>query len=136
MRLLQLRILYEQIVEESIFWNGFGLYASRENLKKRHLKFDTYHGYHTKNYHNQYAQIFSETGIFGLSLLVLILLINFMKALKLKSFLFLSFAITIPILFFSESFLWVHRGIIFFILLYCLFNRTAFENLNSKANKL
>jgi len=134
-RLLQLRILHEQIEEESIFWQGFGLFTSRDNLKKRHLKFNTYFGYHTYNYHNQYAQIFSEAGIFGLLLLVLMLFYNFKKALKTKNFLFISFAIIIPIVFLTESFLWVQRGIIFFTVFYCLLNRTNFNSLKRYNNK-
>ncbi len=126
-RLLQLRILYEQIEEESIFWKGFGLFASRENLKKRHLDLNTYKGYHGYNYHNQYAQILSEIGVFGLLLLVLMLYLNLKEALKSRNFLFLSFAIIMPLVFVTESFLWVHRGIFFFILFYCLLNRTDYN---------
>jgi len=133
-RLLQVRILCEQIEEESIFWKGFGLFASRENLKKRHLDYNTYYGYHTYNYHNLYAQFFSELGVFGFLLLVLLLLINFTNALKVKWFVFIVFATTMPLLFLTESFLWVHRGIIFFILFYSLFNRTVFDNLKASDN--
>lgn len=133
-RLLQARILCEQIDQESILWKGFGLFASRENLKKRHLEFNTYYGYHSYNYHNQYAQFLSELGVFGLMGLILLLSTNFLRALKSKWLVFIAFAITIPLLFLTESFLWVHRGVIFFILLYCLFNRTVFDNLNPTDN--
>ena len=81
-RLLQLRILKEQVEEESVFWKGFGLFASKENLKKRHLELNTYKAFHNYNYHNQYAQTFSEIGIFGLLLLIAMLLIIFIRALK------------------------------------------------------
>ncbi|OUS02411.1 hypothetical protein A9Q86_03975 [Flavobacteriales bacterium 33_180_T64] len=128
-RLLQARILCEQIEQESILWKGFGLFASRENLKKRHLEFNTYYGYHSYNYHNQYAQVLSELGVFGLMGILLLLCANFLKALKSKWLVVIAFAITIPLLFLTESFLWVHRGVIFFILLYCLFNRTVFSDL-------
>lgn len=66
---LQLMIFKEQLEEESIFWKGFGLFASRENLKIRHLKFNSYFGFHDYNYHNQYAQVFAEIGILGLILI-------------------------------------------------------------------
>ena len=131
-RLLQTRILFEQIEEENILLGGFGLFASRENLKQRHLNFNTYYVYHTYNYHNQYAQTLSETGIFGLLLLMYMLATNFKTALKTKDFLFICFALTIPLVFITESFLWVHRGIIFFIVLYCLFNRTEYTFFNKK----
>lgn len=126
-RLLQARIFYEQLEEDSIFWKGFGLFASRENVKKRHLEYNTYFVFHQYNYHNQYIQIFSEAGIFGLIILIIMLIINFIKAKKSRHFVFISFSIVIPLLFFSESFLWVHRGVLFFTLFYCLMHRTNFN---------
>ena len=127
-RLLQLRILKEQVEEESIFWKGFGLFASREDLKKRHLEFDTYSAFHNYNYHNQYAQIFSETGIFGLILLITTLIIAFIKALQSKNFLVIMFSVAMGAIFFTESFLWRQQGLFLFIILYCLTLRTSFES--------
>lgn len=125
-RLLQLRILKEQVEEESIFWKGFGLFASRENLKKRHLEFDTYPGFHDYNYHNQYAQVLSETGIFGLCLLIIMLLMPLYKALKSKNFLFIMFYILVGSVFFTESLLWRQQGLFLFLILYCLTIRASF----------
>ena len=121
-RLLQLRVLSEQIHEKKIFWTGFGLFASRKSLDEYHTKYNTYRAFHNYNYHNMYAQIFSETGFFGLLLLVLLLLINFINALKSRSFIFILFSISMPIWFITESVLWVQRGVLFFIVFYCLFN--------------
>jgi len=121
-RLLQLRILNEQIQEDAIFWKGFGLFASRENMKKRHQEFNIYKGFHDYNYHNQYAQILSETGIFGLILILLMLMCAFANAWKSKSFLFLMFCITMSLLFFTESLLWRQKGLFLFVVLYSLFN--------------
>ncbi|RBP34662.1 O-antigen ligase-like membrane protein [Oceanihabitans sediminis] len=125
-RILQLRILKDQIEEEDIFWRGFGLYASRENLRERHLNFNTYKGYHEYNYHNLYAQFLSELGIFGLLYLLVILVLNTRKAIKSKVFLFLVFNIIFMMMFLTESFLWVHRGMFLFIIFFCLFNSTMF----------
>lgn len=133
-RLLQLRILKEQLQEEAIFWKGFGLFASKDNIKKRHLELNTYPGFHIYNYHNQYAQIFSETGIFGLLLLVCMLGVLFAGALNSNSFLFIMFSFTITFVFFTESLLWRQTGLFLFIVLYCLFNRTVFENKVVKIN--
>jgi O-antigen ligase len=130
-RLLQLRILKEQIEEEQIFWKGFGLFASKDNIKKRHQEFNTYPGFHSYNYHNQYAQIFSETGIFGLGLLLSMLGVLFVGAINSKNFLFLMFSITATIVFFTESLLWRQSGLFLFIILYCLFNRISLENKKS-----
>jgi O-antigen ligase len=126
-RLLQLRILKEQIKEEGIFWKGFGLFASKDNIKKRHLEFNTYPGFHSYNYHNQYAQTLSETGILGLLLLLSMLVVLFVNAFKSKSYLFIMFSITIAFIFFTESLLYRQTGLFLFIILYCLFNRTSFE---------
>lgn len=131
-RLLQLRILKEQMEEESIFWQGFGLFASKNNIEKRHLEFNTYPGFHSYNYHNLYAQIFSETGIIGLLLLLSMLVVLFVRALKSKRFLFIMFSITIAFVFFTESLLYRQSGLFLFIVLYCLLNRTLFENINHK----
>lgn len=127
-RLLQLRILKDQIEEERIFWKGFGLFASKDNLKKRHLEFKTYPGFHSYNYHNQYAQIFSETGVFGLSLLLGMLVVLFTVALNSKNFLIIMFSFTITFVFLTESLLWRQTGLFLFIIMYCLFNRTLIEN--------
>jgi O-antigen ligase len=129
-RLLQLRNLKAQIEEDDIFWKGFGLFASRENLKERHLAFNTYYGYHGYNYHNMYAQIFSELGIFGFLILLLILILGFAKANKSKSFLYFAFYVLMTMTFLTESFLWVQRGLFLFIIMHCILNRTVFSNLN------
>ena len=133
-RILQLRILKDQIQEENIFWKGFGLYASRNNLKERHLDFNTYYGYHSYNYHNMYAQILSELGIFGLLFLLLILILNIKKAIQSKNFLFVIFNVIFAMIFLTESLLWVHRGIFPFIILFCLLNRTKFTHLQATGN--
>mgnify|MGYP001086961592 CR=1 FL=1 len=119
-RLMQLRILKEQIKDESIFFKGFGLFASKNNLVKRHEEFDTYFKFHDYNYHNQYAQMLSEMGIFGLILLMIILINIWRKALKTKNFLFLMFAVMITFVFFTESVLWRQRGLFLFIIFYAL----------------
>jgi len=126
-RLLQLRILKEQIQEESILIKGFGLFASRDNIRLRHQKFNIYEGFHDYNYHNQYAQILSETGIFGLILLIAILLFSFINALKSREFLFLMFCFSFSLMFFTESLLWRQKGLFLFVILFCLFNRTFFK---------
>lgn len=125
-RALQLRFLFDQIKEDNILFNGFGLFASRENLTKRHIKLGTYPSYHDYNYHNMYAQMISELGLLGLSVLIVMLISNCYKSIKNRTFLFLSFSIIMLFWFFSESVLWVQRGLFFFIIFHCLLNRTKF----------
>lgn len=130
-RLLQLRILKEQLREEKIFWKGFGLFASKDNIKKRHEEFKTYPSFHSYNYHNQYAQILSETGIIGLVLLLSMLFVLFKEAYNSKNYLFFMFSITIATVFFTESLLWRQSGLFIFVILYCLLNRTQFKTLET-----
>jgi len=127
-RLLQLRILSDQLKEEDIFFKGFGLFASRENLRDRHINYNTYYGFHKYNYHNQYAQIIAELGIIGLLLLFSVLFLNIKNALRAKHTAFIFFSISMALLFMTESFLWTQRGLFFFIIVYCLFNRTDFKS--------
>lgn len=129
-RLLQLRILKDQIEEDGVFWKGFGLFASRENLIKRHTAFNTYYGYHSYNYHNMYAQIFSELGILGLLILLLILILGLLKSIKIKHFFYFTFYLLMTMTFLSESFLWVQRGLFLFVIMHCVLNRTFFSILN------
>ena len=49
-RLFQLRLLSEQLQEEPIILKGFGLFASKDNLKKRHTEYDTYSDFHHYNW--------------------------------------------------------------------------------------
>lgn len=131
-RLLQLRILSDQIKEEDIIWRGFGLFASRNNLKERHLAFNTYYGYHTYNYHNMYAQILAEAGIFGLLIIITMLLFSAIKAIRAKELVFIMFCLLFIMVFITESYLWVHRGLFFFLTMYCLFNRSVIGNLKTQ----
>ncbi|SFI62356.1 O-antigen ligase family protein [Olleya namhaensis] len=124
-RLFQLRLLSEQIQEDKIILSGYGLFASRLSLKDKHEYYNTYKGFHYYNYHNQYAQILSEGGVFALILLLLILLNSIKSALRSKDFLFITFSILLIMLFITESFLWVQRGLIFSSVLLCLFNRSC-----------
>ncbi|MCO4820745.1 MAG: O-antigen ligase family protein [Flavobacteriaceae bacterium] len=124
-RLLQLRFLKEQIYENKIFLKGFGLFASRESLEKKHLQLGTYPTYHDYNYHNMYAQMLAELGLLGLLLLLTMLILNLSASVKKRSFLFFSFSLIMVIWFISESVLWVQKGLFMFIIIYCLLYRNT-----------
>ena len=130
-RALQLRILYEQTREESIFWKGFGLFASRVDVAKRHEQFNTYYTYHQYNYHNNYAQVFAESGIFGLLILLAMLVITFIKAYKRRDWHMAYFAIILSFLFLSESMMWVQRGLFFAVMIYSIMHRSENTNINA-----
>lgn len=122
MRVYQIRIFKEFLSEESIFFTGFGLNASWAKLKEKRIEHNLYPGYETFNFHNQYIQNFAELGIFGFVILLLMVIITLINAIKRKDFIHFSFAVLMISLFLTESFLWRQRGVVFFTLLYCLFN--------------
>ena len=121
-RVLQIRIFCELLSEEPIFWKGFGLNASLNKLLEKEKYYNLYPGYGKFNFHNQYVQNFAELGVIGFLLLLVILFINTKKAFATKDFIHIAFAILMISLFLTESFLWRQRGVLFFMLFYCLFN--------------
>lgn len=127
-RVYQFRMFTEFLKEEPIFLKGFGLNASLNKLLEKEKQYNLYPGYGTFNFHNQYVQNFSELGVIGFLLLILILFINLKNAFKNKDFLHIAFAILMLSLFLTESFLWRQRGVVFFTVFYCLFNTTHLNN--------
>lgn len=126
LRIYQFRIFCEMLREQNIFFNGFGLEASQQQIEDKAKQYNLFYDYKNYNFHNQYVQTFAEIGFFGFLMLVLMLFINIQNAWKRKDFLHIAFAITMIMLFLSESFFCRQRGIVFFIVLYCLFN--SFSN--------
>lgn len=129
LRVYQFRIFTEFLREENIFFTGFGLEASQRYIQKKAVQYQLYDGYGDFNFHNQYIQTFAELGIFGFLILLSMVAFNFRNALKNKDFLHIAFAVTMIILFLTESLFCRQRGITFFIILYCLFNSGMLENI-------
>jgi O-antigen ligase len=127
-RVYQFRMFLELIKKDNTAIIGLGLNASQPKLVELGKKYnvflgkDNMQGYQTKNFHNQYVQNFAELGIFGFLILILMLVVNFKNAYKSKDFLHIAFAVLMISLFFTESFLWRQRGVMFFTLFYCFFN--------------
>jgi hypothetical protein len=122
LRLYQIRIFKELLYEENILFTGYGLEASQEKIREKAKQHNLYPDYGTFNFHNQYVQTFAELGIFGLLVLLLLLFINLKNAWQNKDFIHIVFAVTMIMLFLTESFFCRQRGVIFFITLYCIFN--------------
>ena len=126
-RVYQARLFLEFLKEEPIFWNGFGLNASFKKLEEKGEKYNVYKGtgnddgYQNKNFHNQYIQNFAELGVFGLVILLLMLIVLLKKAIRNKDFTHFTFSILMISVFLTESFLWRQRGVVFFVLFYCIF---------------
>lgn len=124
-RVYQIRMFTDFMEEEPIFWKGFGLNASLNKLLEKEKHYNLYPGYGNFNFHNQYVQNFAELGVIGFLLLLIILFINTKKAFLAKDFIHIAFAILMISLFLTESFLWRQRGVLFFMLFYCLYNVKA-----------
>jgi len=132
-RVYQARIFKEMLQEDDIFFKGYGLNASDFRIEQKGIEHNIFQGdeknegYHKKNFHNQYIQIFAETGVVGFLLVVMIVLVNLVKSIKNKDFIHFCFAILMISLFLTESFLARQRGVVFFSLMYCLFNASFSE---------
>ena len=139
-RVYQFRIFTELIKENNAFFTGFGLNASYPKIKEKAVQYNLYmgvendpdSGYQSKNFHNQYVQNFAELGVFGFVLLLIMLIVNVKNAFKSKDFVHFAFAFLMISLFLTESFLWRQRGVVFFTMMYCLFNSGIVQN-SSKA---
>jgi len=127
-RVYQFRIFLEMLTEDGIFWQGYGLNASYPKIEEKGVAYHVYQGdgsndgYQKMNFHNQYVQNFAELGVFGFILLLIMLIVNVKNALKSKDFIHFAFAFLMISLFLTESFLWRQRGVVFFMMMYCLFN--------------
>jgi O-antigen ligase len=139
-RVYQFRIFIELIKENNAFFTGFGLNASYPKIKEKATQYNLYmgvindsdSGYQTKNFHNQYVQNFAELGVFGFVLLLILLVVNIKNAIKSKDFVHFAFAFLMISLFLTESFLWRQRGVVFFTIMYCLFN--TFPKIQERSN--
>jgi len=127
-RVFQIRVFYELLAEEPIIWKGFGLNAAQIKIDEKVGNYNLFKGnedqdgYLNKNFHNQYIQVFAEIGFFGFLIIVTMLFFNTIKTIKNKDFIQIAFAVLMISLFLTESLLSRQRGIMFFVLLFCLFN--------------
>jgi hypothetical protein len=135
-RVYQLRIFKEMLAEDSVFFTGYGLNASDFRIRQKQIEHNLFEEYGRKNFHNEYVQIFAELGFFGLVLLLIMVTINLRNALKSKDFMHISFAVLMISLFLTESFLSRQRGIIFFTIMYCLFNLAKTNDRPQKQKEL
>ena len=139
-RVYQFRIFNELIKEKNVFFTVFGLNESYPKIEEKAIYYNLYmgeknvqnRGYQSMNFHNQYIQNFADLGVFGFLLMLCILFINVKNSISSKDFVHFAFAILMISLFLTESFLWRQRGVVFFTMLYCLFNSVT--NLRDYSN--
>jgi hypothetical protein len=125
LRIYQIRVFLEILFEQKMFFSGFGLEASQDFIRGKAKEHNLLPLYGEYNFHNQYLQTYADLGVLGMLIILSMLYINFWNALHGKNFMHLAFSITTIVLFLSESFFCRQRGIVFFIVLYCLFNGTT-----------
>ncbi|WP_417352897.1 O-antigen ligase family protein [Flavobacterium alkalisoli] len=140
-RVYQIRIFTEMMQEDPVFFQGYGLNASLVKVKEKgdeHNVFkgdETHRGYNGLNFHNQYVEVFADLGLFGFLILITMMLLNLKNGLSNKDFVHIAFAILMIALFLTESFLWRQRGVVFFTLLYCLFNKELYSSVIEKEKR-
>jgi O-antigen ligase len=123
LRVYQLRIFIEIMTENNKWLTGFGTNATDIKIAQKAKHYNLDQGYGTFNFHNQYVQTFAELGVFGFLTLIVMLVINLKNAIHNKDFIQFSFAVVMISLFLSESFFSRVRGVVFFSLLFCIFNQ-------------
>ena len=123
-RLYQIRIFKEFLEDDHIFFTGYGASAEQSKIKAKQLHYELYDYYGDLNFHNQYIQSFSGVGIFGFLLTVAMVITNWIKSIKTKDFIFFFYTLLSTSIMFTESLFQRQRGIVFFILLYCIFHHT------------
>lgn len=119
-RLFQIRVFSELLKEDNFFLKGYGVNASQSKIIDKHKKYKLYNGFYHYNFHNQYLQIFSEIGVIGLLLIVIVLFLLLKQFIKTSNMLVLVVFVLFAALFFTESYLTTQRGIINFIIYMCL----------------
>lgn len=121
-RIYQLRIFFEMLDEDPIFFKGYGLNATDFKIAEKRKEHNLYQAYENFNFHNQFIQLFAEIGFFGFLILLLMLGVTFYRAILNRDFIHFTFVILMTSLFFTESFLSRQRGVVFFIVFFCLLN--------------
>lgn len=77
------------------------------------------------NAHNQYLQFWVRNGLLELGCFLFLLVFLFLRALKLRSFSYLIFLMMVSMIMFTESFLNVQKGIVFFYFFACVFTMVS-----------
>lgn len=130
-RLFQSRVFLELMQEDQVWMLGYGINASQEKIREKHLKYNLYRDFHNYNFHNQYLQAFAELGVFGFLFIVLFLAMILNGYRQSKDLMLLFFFVIMLAVFFTESYLWRHRGLLHFLVLYCLLFKTQPSRLQS-----
>ncbi|MFM7023841.1 MAG: O-antigen ligase family protein [Flavobacteriales bacterium] len=80
------------------------------------------------NAHNEFFQLYLETGILGLVALLTLLLLAFYKAIRSRDFVFTAFLIAVLINCTTESLLETQAGVMYFCFFFCFFDCVNLKN--------
>lgn len=125
-RVYQLRLLYELILQDHIFWTGYGANASQDKVREVQIKRNYQEYFGELNFHNQYAQSFAELGFIGFLIFAILIGFSIYKAIKTKDYNFLVFILLTSSLCITESLFSRQRGVVFFITFYCLYHHSMY----------
>ncbi len=134
LRIFQARIFYELIQEKDVFFTGFGINASQEQVAEKQKYYQLWKGYNVYNFHNQYIQTFAELGFIGFLFIVLFLIIILRNYWKQKELMNLFFFLIMASVFITETYVWRQRGMIHFLVIYCLLIKIQSTFIQRKSN--
>ncbi|MBS7332676.1 MAG: O-antigen ligase family protein [Weeksellaceae bacterium] len=137
-RVYQIRIFNEIMQENNSYLTGIGVSAEQEKIKEKQINYELDNYYGDLNFHNQYIQSFAGLGVMGIILVVILNLNNWIKSIRQRDILFFYFTLLTTSIMFTESLFERQRGIVFFVILYCIFNQinTSIPNTKNPPNKL
>jgi O-antigen ligase len=111
---------WELIRESPVIGHGSG--SEIPLLKEKYFEHRYYNSYVNElNAHNQFLSMWIKTGIAGLLIFLLVLIVGFADALRHKDAVYTSFMVIITVVSFSENLLDGNKGIFFFAFGYALF---------------
>ena len=122
-RVYQTRIFNEIMQEDERYFTGYGAAAVQNKITNKIIDDDLPEYYTELNFHNQYLQSFSTLGVLGFIILVLMHISNGIKSIQFKDSYFLFFTILTISIMFTESLFERQRGIVFFIIFFCIFHQ-------------
>lgn len=115
-------------IKTALFF-GAGTGGEQELINRGYAKTGYQEGiYNSYNAHNQYLQFMARNGILELGCFLALLIYSFRQSLKMPNYTFLMFNMTVTLIMFTESFLDVQRGIVFFYFFLCAFIYLPYES--------